>query len=83
MNFENIVIETLREVLDIQELTYLGELTAFDVPGWDSIANLKFLLELEKKLGIRFSPGDALRLKSLGDLVKLIEMKKSGGNGSL
>ncbi len=48
------------------------ELTAYDVEGWDSLANLRFLVSLEQEFGVRFNMSEMNDVKNIGDLAILI-----------
>jgi acyl carrier protein len=43
--------------------------------GWDSVANLNFIAAVEDELGITISTTEALAVKSLGDMAKLVASK--------
>jgi acyl carrier protein len=42
------------------------------VPGWDSLANVELMVEVEQSFGIRFRTGEVAGLKNVGELVSLI-----------
>ena len=46
--------------------------TAADVPGWDSLANVELMVEVEQSFGIRFRTGEVVGLRNVGELVALI-----------
>ena len=48
---------------------------AADIAGWDSMANVNLLLEIESIVGIRFKAAEVLILKDVGELVDLVERK--------
>ncbi len=50
---------------------------ANDVPGWDSLSNVLFLLDMEKRYGIFFSPQDITEMTSLGNFYNLLLVKAS------
>jgi acyl carrier protein len=58
---------------DIEEIQF--ETTAADIDKWDSMSNIRLLLELEKHFGIRFTGMEAASLENVGELVQLIEHK--------
>lgn len=64
-----------REVLSQPALVIRNELTAHDVPGWDSISHLDLLVALENRFGIRFTTAEISRLRDVGDLLALIQQK--------
>lgn len=49
--------------------------TAGEVPGWDSLSHINVVLAVEKHFGVRFKGAEVLRLKSVGDLQRLIDSK--------
>lgn len=52
--------------------------TAEDVPGWDSLANVELMVEIEEEFGIRFRTGEVADLASVGDLAELIARRAAG-----
>ena len=46
--------------------------TAENVEGWDSLANVELMVEVEQAFGIRFRTGEVAGLKNVGDLVALV-----------
>lgn len=65
----------MRAVFDDDSLRATEELTAADVEGWDSLAHIRLLTQVEREFGIRFSAGEAQSFKRVGDLVTCIERK--------
>jgi acyl carrier protein len=57
---------------DIPGLRVTPDTTAATVPGWDSLANVELMVELEQVFGIRFRTGEVASLKNVGELVALI-----------
>ena len=51
------------------------EVTAEDIPEWDSLENIRLLVTAEKRFDIKFSGAEAADLHNVGDLVSLIERK--------
>lgn len=48
---------------------------ATDFDNWDSLANVRLILAIEKKFNIKIDYGEALSVDDVGDLSKLIEKK--------
>jgi acyl carrier protein len=67
--------EIFRDLFDDDEIVLTDELSAKDIPGWDSLNNVKLLVRIEKKLGVRFSTGEVVALKNVGELIALIERR--------
>ncbi len=53
---------------------------ASEVSGWDSLANVKLLIELEMNVGIRFNVTDVEQLPDVGALADLIRSKLNLSN---
>ncbi len=69
--------EILRELFDDDTLVAVPDLTANEVDGWDSHAQLQILFQVEKSFGISFAASQMSRLKNVGDLAELIHAKSS------
>ncbi len=61
-----------REVFADDDLVVRPELTAGDVPEWDSLAHVRLILSVEREFGTRFPAADVSSLNNVGDLVSLI-----------
>jgi acyl carrier protein len=44
-------------------------------PGWDSVATLGFIAAVEEELGISITTAEAMTIKSLGDMMRLVAAK--------
>jgi acyl carrier protein len=74
-----VISERLQQVI-LKELgleSYpLGDDTlASNVPGWDSLSHIRVLLAVEEAFGIRIKGLEAIRLKNVGDLQRLVSRK--------
>ena len=67
-----------RQVFSQPSLDIQDEMTAADVAGWDSLTHVTLIFAIEKRFGVKFSTRDVQALKSVGDLVRLIERKTQG-----
>lgn len=47
-------------------------------PGWDSVATLGFIAAIEDDLGITITTAEAMAIKTLGDMVRLVGAKVTG-----
>jgi acyl carrier protein len=45
------------------------------IETWDSIQHLNLVLALEEKFGLQLSPEEIEQMKSIGDVIKLVEGK--------
>jgi acyl carrier protein len=64
-----------RDVFDDDTLVANPALTAKDVPGWDSLRNIRLMLTLEKAYKIRLTAPEIGRLQNVGDLARLVQSK--------
>jgi acyl carrier protein len=51
--------------------------TAKDVEGWDSLMHVTLLVNVEKSFGIKFSSREVASLKNVGEMVDLIDARRS------
>lgn len=76
MNREEILeklTEILMDTLDLEELTISEETVADDVDGWDSLAHITIISEVEDVFDIRFPMKNVLTMKNIGEMVDIIE----------
>ena len=69
--------EIFRDVFDDEELTPTAETNADDVEEWDSLSHIRLMLSVEKAFGVRFSTVELGGLKTVGELVALIQTKQA------
>lgn len=67
--------DVFRDVFQDDDIVLFPEMTAADVDGWDSLANIRLILAVETAFSIRLSAAQAASLAKLGDLVSLIASK--------
>ncbi len=65
----------VREVLDDDTVVLTPELTAKDVPGWDSFKQIEIVLALEDRYRVKFSSRELDSLRSVGDLARTLHAK--------
>jgi acyl carrier protein len=64
-----------RDVFEDDSLVIRPELTAADVPEWDSLSHIRLILEVQKAFGVKFSAAHTANLKNVGELAELIRSK--------
>ena len=70
-----VVISKLQTVFDeifLEPPTLTPELTAKDVPEWDSLIQISLLLSVEKAFDVRFRVGEVEATKNIGEFAQLI-----------
>jgi acyl carrier protein len=68
--------EVFHDVFDDDSITVTPGLSAKDVDGWDSLAHIRLIVTVEKTFQVRFSTTEIGSLKTVSDLVYLIQLKK-------
>ena len=61
------------EILKIKESDYSEELTAGDIPEWDSIAHVNLLMAIEREFSVAFDVTDAVDIESIADLQEIVK----------
>ena len=64
-----------QDVFEDETLVAEPELTADDVAGWDSLANLRLMLTVQKAFGVKFSAHEITSLSNVGELAALVKAK--------
>ena len=55
------------EVFDIAEGTVIDTLALVDIPTWDSMAHMMFIVRLEEDYQIQFTGDEIADIKTVGD----------------
>lgn len=69
--------EIVRDELDDETISLTPQTKASDVEGWDSLAHVRIVIAVETAFGLRFDTSDIGALKSVGDLVALVERNQA------
>ena len=69
-----------RDVLGDESLTLTPELSAADVPQWDSFNHLNIVVGAEARFGIKFTTAELDELRNVGEFVELIALKLKAGS---
>lgn len=80
MNTKEILNQIFCQVFDDQLIVIYPEMTAGDLDGWDSFAHLNLIIAIEAKFDIQLTDDEVPRLKNVGDIISLIDNKKSNPN---
>jgi acyl carrier protein len=70
--------EIFREVFLSDDIQLRPELSAKDVPGWDSFKQIDIILAVEEKYRIKLNTRELDSLQNVGDLVRVIAAKAGG-----
>ena len=69
------VQDIFRDVFDEEELVIKDETNADDIEDWDSLAQVRLTVAIEKKFGIKFDFGELTALHNVGEMLDLIGKK--------
>jgi acyl carrier protein len=72
---EHKLTEILQDVFDDDSIVLRPDLTAADVPGWDSLTHIRLILTVEREFGIKFTVTEVGALKNVGELMEKIQAK--------
>jgi acyl carrier protein len=76
------VLAKLQEVFDatfLEKVDVRADLSARDVPEWDSLAQISLILAVEEAFGVHFRVGEVEATKNVGDLAGLILKRMDKG----
>ena len=72
--FYPVLTEIFRDVF-MRDVALRPELTAKDVPGWDSFKQIEIIVALEEKYDIKFHTRELDQLHNVGDLARVLAGK--------
>ena len=67
--------EIFRDVFDDEELEIREEMSAKDIEDWDSLAQIKLIIAIEKEFGVKFNLEEVSKLKNIGEMLVQIRTK--------
>ncbi len=67
--------DIFRDLFDDDDIVLTDATSAKDIDGWDSLANVKLIVRIEKAFKIRFGTGEIVGLSNVGELVSRIRKK--------
>ena len=70
-DISNKLSQVFSDVFD-DEIVVTDEMTAADIPEWDSLMHITLISEVEDAFGIKFSMKDVLGMKNVGEMVDVI-----------
>lgn len=69
--------EVFRDVFDDESITVNDETTSDDIDEWDSLEHINLIAAVEQQFGIKFSMGQIVTMKNVGEMVNIIESQIS------
>ncbi len=71
------ITDILRDLFDEYSGPITPGITAEDVPDWDSLAQVKLMVQVERAFGIRFEAREVTAPQNVGELVALVDKKQA------
>lgn len=71
------ISEIIHTLFDEYQGPVTRDLSARDVAQWDSLANVQFVVLVERAFGIRFHTREISRFKNIGELLDLVATKRA------
>jgi acyl carrier protein len=72
---EDTLSRVFQDVFDEDDIVIRPDLSAKDIPAWDSLTHIRLLLTVEREFHIKFSMTEVSDLKNVGELMELIQAK--------
>ena len=66
-----------RDVFDDEDIQINVDTTANDIDGWDSLAQIRLILQIEKLFSLHFDASEIDKLENVGQMVELISQKQA------
>lgn len=70
------------DILGLPDLDLREEMTARDVPGWDSLTHVQIIIGVEQAFGIRMSATEVALLENAGSLVDVVQKHQARAAGA-
>jgi acyl carrier protein len=73
------VIAQLQAIFDdifLEPVVLTPEISAKDVPEWDSLTHISLMVAVEKSFGVRFRVGEVENARNVGEFANLILKRK-------
>lgn len=61
-----------QDVFDDEEISVSDATTADDIDDWDSLEHINLVSAVEKEFGIKFTMGQVVTMKNVGEMVDII-----------
>ncbi len=68
--------EIFHDTFQDDDIEVTREMTSKDVEGWDSLMHVSLMMNVEAGFGVRFTSSEVAVLKSVGELIDLIQIKQ-------
>jgi acyl carrier protein len=80
MNTEDVLakLQTVFDDVFVEHVDLRPELSAKDVPEWDSLQHISLVVAVERAFGVRFRIGEVEAAKNVGEFAELVRRRLPG-----
>lgn len=75
MTIRDELTTSFRRIFDSETIVLRDQMTAADVPGWDSLAHITLIMDIEEAFDLRFTVDDIADLKNVGEMIEMLQRK--------
>jgi acyl carrier protein len=75
MSLQQQLEQVFQEVFNNEALVLADEMTAKDIPAWDSIAHINLMFSIEQVFDVRFKGNELAEFKNIGELKAFLRSK--------
>jgi acyl carrier protein len=72
---QNKLTDVIRDFFELPQLAVDPSTSAAQVEGWDSLAHVGLIVAVEKAFAVRFTTKEVQSLRTVGDLIALLERR--------
>ena len=72
------LVEAVREETDNPAAVVSSGMTADDIPGWDSLAHVRIVMNLEARTGTEIEISDTYKAATVDDLLAIVMRRLPG-----
>ena len=65
------------DVFDDEDILINVDMTANDIDEWDSLAQIRLILQIEKRFSLHFDASEIEKLENVGQMAELISLKQT------
>ena len=69
--------EIFRDVFDDEDILINVDMTANDIDEWDSLAQIRLILQIEKRFSLHFDASEIEKLENVGQMAELLSLKQA------
>ena len=67
--------EIFQDIFDDDTIELFNDMNANDIEDWDSLTHIQLIVQIEKSFGIKFTTGEVVSLKNVGEFISLVQEK--------